>query len=85
MEEEAVLKLTNLTDISEGPVIMNPTKGGSSDTLINKYLGQLSCDTLLRLYKRFLPDFVLFNYDIVAMLSWAEGGKGCDFGTKLLR
>ena len=57
---------------------MNPSKGGSSDILVGHYLRELSCHTVLRLYRRLLPDFALFNYDIESLLHWVEGGRGCD-------
>ena len=65
--------MTNLMEFSNGSIVMNPTKGGSSDDLVREYLGQLSCAAVLGLYQRYRPDFVLFKYQIVDMMGWVDG------------
>ena len=76
-EEEMVLNMTRLREVMEGTRVMNPTQGGSTKDVLREYIGQLSCDTLVRLYRRYWPDFVLFQYEVGEMMSWGEGGQGC--------
>ena len=61
-EEEEVLNITGLSQVTNGSRVMNPTKGGGSVKVVKEYLSQLSCSTLVSLYERYWPDFVLFNY-----------------------
>ena len=72
-----MLEMTNLMEFSKGSIVMNPTKGGSSDDLVRPYLGQLSCQAVHGLYLRYLPDFVLFKYQMANMIGWGVGGRGC--------
>ena len=77
-EEEYVLNITGLSQVSEGARVMNPTQGGRSRDFVKEFIGQLSCDTLASLYKRYWPDLVLFQYDMGDVFRWGEGGKGCE-------
>ena len=76
-EEEAVLNMTGLMEVTDGSRVMNPTQGGRSSDLVKEYMGQLSCRTLRRLHERYWPDFLLFQYEVGEVLGWGEGGKGC--------
>ena len=76
-EEEAVLNMTGLMEVTEGARVMNPTQGGRSSDLVKEYMGQLSCSTLHRLYERYWPDFLLFQYEMREVFRWGERGKGC--------
>ena len=78
-EEEMVLNLTRLREVMEGTRVMNPTQGGRTKDVVREYIGQLSCDTLARLYSRYWPDFVLFQYEVGEMMAWGEGGQGCQW------
>ena len=73
-----MLEMTKLLELSNGSIVMNPTQGGSSDDLVMQYLGQLSCAAVSALYKRYLPDFVLFQYQIEGMMDWVDRGRGCE-------
>ena len=79
-EEEAVLNMTGLSQVMDGPRVMNPTQGGRSREVVKEYIGQLSCETLADLYGRYWPDFVMFQYDMGEVFKWGEGGRGCDGG-----
>ena len=72
-----MLEMNNITEFTNSSIVMNPTKGGSSDDLVEQYLGELSCDVVYQIYKRYLPDFVFFDYSIWGMMHWVDGGRGC--------
>ena len=72
-----MLAMTSLMNLSNGSIVMNPTHGGKSDDLLMEYLGQLTCAAVSALYRRYLPDFVLFKYQMEGMVRWVNGGRGC--------
>ena len=58
--------------------ISNPTIGGRTDrTVLEDYVGHLSCGEVRGLYQRYLPDFVMFQYGINHILDMTNKGHGC--------
>ena len=72
-----MLERTNIREFTNSSIVMNPTKGGSSDDLLEQYLGELSSQVVYQIYQRYLHDFVLFDYSILGMMPWVDGGRGC--------
>ena len=76
-EENLVLKMTGLAEVVGGNHLKNPTSGGNSTAVLQEYLGQLSCEQLSGLYRRYFPDFTFFQYTMDNIYPWAQGGRGC--------
>ena len=61
-EAELVLNMTGLGGVVGGNHLRNPTPGGESRAVLERYLGELSCEQLHRLDRRYRPDLTLFQY-----------------------
>ena len=58
--------------------IYNPTAGGrTGEVALQTSVGQLRCEEVVGLHRRYLPDFTLFQYDIQHTLQMANNGRGC--------
>jgi len=78
-EQRAVLAATGLSRLTNQSVVLNPTHGPRSDSVLREYLGQLSCGTVAALYSRYYPDFILFNYTLHTVQQFVNRGAGCKF------
>ena len=76
-EEDLVLRLTGLSDITGGVKTMNPTSGGKTTNVLKEYISQLKCNQLIGLQRRYWSDLILFQYNMDSMFEWGNGGKGC--------
>ena len=62
-DAEYLLKWLGVTDLMDTfPAAMRPFHASRHDP---KYFGQLSHEEIMALYAKYLPDFLLFNYDFV--------------------
>ena len=72
------LYLESLESLESLCRISNPTIGGRTDrSVLEDYVGRLSCGEVRGLYQRYLPDFVMFQYGIDHILDIANKGHGC--------
>ena len=76
-EAELVLNMTGLAEVVGGNHLKNPTRGGNSREVLERYIGDLTCDQLHRLHRRYQPDLTLFQYGMETIYPWAESGRGC--------
>jgi len=76
-EEDLVLRMTGLGNITGGVKTMNPTSGGKTTSVLQEYVSQLKCRHITGLKRRYWADLLLFQYDMDSMLKWGNGGKGC--------
>ena len=76
-EEDLVLRITGLSDITGGVKTMNPTSGGKTTNVLKEYISQLKCNQLIGLQRRYWSDLILFQYNMDSMFEWGNGGKGC--------
>ena len=72
-----MLRLTGLADVVGGNQMRNPTKGGNTTAVMQKYMGELTCEQVERLQARYQPDLTLFQYSMDQIFQWARGGEGC--------